>query len=182
MASEKRLPSHVATASLVALPSEVESVARLGHVWKPHSNGSLLTLALGKGICIRLQDAILQEKKIRDAGPNELFASFLYHGLVHFERELPLRQKKTKAKQLGTVYIPPAPTGRVEKLKQRMDTMEKWLLRVRAVLAALEQGDPRSAIELAKESIGKNQKLFDDAKTSWRKAAEALSAAEKKKS
>lgn len=181
MAPEKRQPAQAAAASPSTIPTEVESVARLGHVWKPHSNGSLLTLALGKGICARLQAAFLQEKKIRDAGPNELFASFLYHGLVHFEREFPLREKKAKAKQLGTVYIPPAPTGRVEKLKQRMDNMERWLLRVRDVLEALERGDSKAAIELAKESIAKNQKLFETAANTWRKAAQAMSAAEKKK-
>lgn len=144
------------------------------YAWKSDDKKVCLTLGLGKGMGDRLEKALKDELRIREVGPNELFASFLYHGLVHFEREFPLRERKAKAKKDGRAWVPPEPEGRVEKQKARLDNIEAWLVRVKAVQAALEKGDLEPAKALARESIIKNTKLAEEARSAWTKAVKTM--------
>lgn len=147
------------------------------YAWKADDKKVCLTLGLGKGMGDRLEKALKDELRIRAVGPNELFASFLYHGLVHFEREFPLRERKSKATKGGRPWLPPEPEGRAEKQKARLDNIEAWLIRVKAVEAALEKGDLGPAKELARESIVKNTKLAEEARSAWTKAVKTMGAA-----
>lgn len=164
------------------LPEEGDAASRRDQFsWKGNDRGLVLTLGLGKGIADRLQAALDSEGRIRDVGPNELFASFLYHGLVHFEREFPLREQRAKAKKDGRTWVPPTPQGRLEGIKDRLDNIERWLVRVKAVDEALSKGDLEPARALARESIAKNTKLLEAARTAWINAAKAVSGAEGKR-
>jgi hypothetical protein len=154
--------------------SEVDDVARKGQVWKAHGSGLLLTLAMGKDMGARLEQALVLEQRLRDVGPNELFSNFLHHGLVHFEREFPIRAQRASAKKEGKPYVTPPPAGRVERLKERLDNIEQWISRVRDVEKALENGDLASAKALAKESIIRNTKLAEAARNALSLATKAL--------
>lgn len=145
-------------------PPSVEAVSKQGEVWRLHDHGALLTLAVGNGLKTRLDAAVRMEQKIRAAGTNELFASFLYHGLVHFEREFPLRAQKAKAKKEGRPYVPKGPVGRLEKQESRLRALEAWTARIQAVLEALEKGDMEPAKRLARESVTRNTKLAQQAR------------------
>lgn len=174
MATPKKKPAAPETPKPAETPENRKSDL---YSWKADDKKLSLTLGLGKGMGDRLEKALKDELRIREVGPNELFASFLYHGLVHFEREFPLRERKAKAKKDGRAWVPPEPEGRVEKLKSRLDNIESWLVRVKAVEAALEKGDLGPARELARESIVKNSKLADEARSAWTKAVKTMGGA-----
>lgn len=160
---------------------EVENIVKKGQVWKAHANGALLTLAVGKDMAARLEGALVMEQRLRDVGPNELFANFLHHGLVHFEREFPIRAQRATARKEGRPHMPPPPSGRVERLKERLDDIEQWVDRVREVEKALEKGDLGPAKALARESIERNSKLAEAAKIALAAAAKAMSPSESRK-
>lgn len=175
MAPQKKKPADPSPAS-----SEVENVAKKGQVWRSHGKGLLLTLAMGKDMGSRLEQALVMEQRLRDVGPNELFSNFLHHGLVHFEREFPIRAQRASAKKEGKTYVDPPPSGRVERLKERLDNIEQWIGRVRDVEKALEKGDFEPAKALARESIARNSKLAEAAKAALAAAARALDDPKKK--
>lgn len=179
MAAPKKKPVYAESPK----PSEERDVPKSAqYSWKATERGLTLTLGLGKAIADRLEAAIKSELRIRDVGANELFASFLYHGLVHFEHEFPIREQKARAKKDGRPWVPPPPQGRLEGLKERLDNVESWLDRVKMVEEALLKGDIGPAKELARESIQKNTRLADAARAALFVAQKAMGKADEKQS